>query len=184
MEKADIEKLVAEVQQGSEQAFASLYDEFADRIYKFISFKTSDPEHAEDLLQEVFVKAWHGCKKLELKDLNFSAWLYTVASNTVNDHFRKVYRRPQTVSLDPIFDTAADNDTSDLVNSSLDAVLLHKALSELPINYKQVLELRFIQELSVEETAKVLKKNSVSVRVLQHRAMKKLERIFKHHETR
>lgn len=184
MEKGSVEKLVAEVQDGSEEAFAALYDEFADRIYKFISFKTSDPQHAEDLLQEVFVKAWHGCKKLELKDLNFSAWLYTVASNTINDHFRKVYRRPQTVSLDPGFDTAAADDTSDLVNSSLDAALVQKALKELPQNYKQVLELRFIQEFSIEETAKALKKNSVSVRVLQHRAMKKLERIFKNNETR
>lgn len=184
MEKGSIEKLVAAVQQGSEEAFAALYDEFADRIYKFISFKTSDPEHAEDILQEVFVKAWHGCKKLELKDLNFSAWLYTIASNTVNDHFRKVYRRPQTVSLDPAFDTPAPHDTSELVSSSLDARLVQKALHALPANYKQVLELRFIQEFSIEETAKALKKNSVSVRVLQHRAIKKLERIFKINEKR
>jgi RNA polymerase sigma-70 factor (ECF subfamily) len=182
MDTGTLNKLIARVQQGDQEAFSQVYDEFAERIYKFISFKISDREQAEDLLQEVFVKVWHGCPKLKLEDLNFTAWLYTVAGNTVKDHYRKVYRRPQTVSLDPAMDITASEDSSRLASSALDRTAVQAALEMLPDNYKQVLELRFIQEFSIEETAKAMQKNSVSVRVLQHRAIKKLETIFKNYQ--
>jgi RNA polymerase sigma-70 factor (ECF subfamily) len=171
--------LVAKIQQGDDQAFSLLYDQFADRIYKFIRLKVSEEEQAEDLLQEVFVKAWQGAKKLELADLNFSAWLYRVASNTVNDHYRKVYRRPQTVELDPAFNVAAPDDTEKLAEDSFEAAAMGKVIEELPANYKQIIELRYFQDFTVEETAKVLNKSSVTVRVLQHRAVKRLKQLFK-----
>lgn len=180
MEKDEVEQLVMRAQTGDQEAFSLLYDEFAGRIYKFIKFKIFDDEQAEDLLQEVFVKAWTGCPKLRLADLNFSAWLYTVASNTVNDHFRKVYRRPQTVSLDPAIDIPGDSDTSRNTTAAFDGALVYQALEKLPPHYKQVLELRYIQEFSIEDTARAMRKSSIAVRVLQHRAMKRLQNTFKH----
>ncbi len=175
-----MEKLVRASQTGDQEAFALLYDEFATKIYKFITFKISDTEQAEDLLQEVFIKAWRGCGSLDLHNLNFSAWLYTIAGNTVNDYFRKVYRRPQTVSLNEEIDIIATDDTSTQADNSINSDIVQKALSNLPTNYKQVLELRFIENFSVEETATILKKSNVTVRVLQYRALKKLEGLFKH----
>lgn len=180
MEASTMEKLVRASQTGDQEAFALLYDEFATKIYKFITFKISDTEQAEDLLQEVFIKAWRGCGSLDLHNLNFSAWLYTIAGNTVNDYFRKVYRRPQTVSLNEEIDIIATDDTSTQADNSINSDIVQKALSNLPTNYKQVLELRFIENFSVEETATILKKSNVTVRVLQYRALKKLEGLFKH----
>jgi len=177
-ETRHIIQLVAKIQQGDQEAFSQLYDEFADRIYKFIRLKVSDNEQAEDLLQEIFVKAWQGCKKLELKGLNFSAWLYRVASNTINDHYRKVYRRPQTVELDPAYNLAGTDDTEKLTEDSFEADSIRKVIDELPENYKQIIELRYFQDFTVEETAKVLNKSSITVRVLQHRATKKLKQLF------
>jgi RNA polymerase sigma-70 factor (ECF subfamily) len=182
MDNGKLLKLIQKAQSGDEQAFGEIYNELAAPIYKFISFKTSDPEEAEDLLQQVFMKVWAGLGKLSLHDLHFTAWIYTIAGNTIRDHFRKVYRRPQTVSLDPALDIASKEDSSRAVSSSLDGVLVQAALEKLPPEYKQVLELRFMQELSIVETAKALGKSSVATRVLQHRAMKKLEYIFKNHE--
>lgn len=181
MAHADLEKLIRKAAQGDETAFGLLYDEFAEALYKFIRFKVSETEQAEDLLQEVFIKAWQGIPKLELDNLNFSAWLYTVASNTVNDYFRRMYRRPQTVSLSPELDIRAGSDTSRMAEARIDSDYTRILLNSLPPEYKQVLELRFIQEFSVEETARVLKKSSVSTRVLQYRALKKLESIYKRH---
>jgi RNA polymerase sigma-70 factor (ECF subfamily) len=176
---SEIIQLVKKVQGGDEVAFSSLYDEFADRIYKFVRLKVSDAEQAEDLLQEIFVKAWQGCKKLDLNDLNFSAWLYRVASNTVNDHYRKVYRRPQTVELDPAYNLAGTDDTEKLTEDSFESEAMRKVVGDLPDNYKQIIELRYFQDFTVEETAQVLDKSSVTVRVLQHRAIKKLKQLFK-----
>lgn len=182
METSHINELVVKTKQGDQEAFSALYDEFADRIYKFIRMKISESEQAEDLLQEVFVKAWQGSKTLEVTDLNFSAWLYKVASNTVNDHYRKVYRRPQTVELDTAYNIASTDDTERLAENGFEAEAMKKVLDELPENFKQVLELRYFQDFTVEETAKILNKSSVTVRVLQHRATKKLKQLFNEHE--
>ncbi len=182
MDKAELIELVKQMQGGDQQAFSDIYDEFADRLYKFIRIKVASTEQAEDLLQETFVKAWQGCRQLRTDELNFSAWLYRIAANTVADHYRKVYRRPQTVELSPDMNMPALDSTEQLTESGFDVRDIHKALDELPPHYRQVIELRFFQEFSIEETSKVLKKSSVTVRVLQHRATKKLEQIFKSHE--
>lgn len=182
MQASRINELVAKSQKGDQQAFSLIYDQFADKIYKFIRIKVGTAEQAEDLLQEIFVKAWQGCKKLDVADLNFSAWLYRVASNTVNDHYRKVYRRPQTVELDPAFNIAAPDQTEKLAEDGFEAAAVRKVLDNLPDNYKQIIELRYFQDFTVEETAKVLGKSSITVRVLQHRATKKLKQLFKEHE--
>lgn len=179
MDKSQVNDLVAKIQKGDEQAFSLIYDEFADRIYKFTCLKVSEPEVAEDLLQEVFVKAWQGCKTLELEDLNFSAWLYRVASNTINDHYRKAYRRPQTTELDPAFNIASTDVTEKATEDSFDAQAMREVIDELPDNYKQIIELRYFQDFTVEETAKVLNKSSVTIRVLQHRATKKLRQLYR-----
>lgn len=181
MVDAELKKLIRGAANGDEEAFGRLYDEFADALYKFVRFKITDPEQAEDLLQEVFIKAWHGIPKLNLTDLNFSAWLYTVAGNTVNDYFRRVYRRPQTVTLNPDIEIASAHDTSRTTEAAINTDHVRAALEKLPLDYKQVLELRFIQEFSVEETARVMGKSNVSTRVLQYRALKKLETIYKRH---
>ena len=78
--------LVAKMQQGDQESFTLLYEEFSDRIYKYIRIKLPSDQEAEDVLQEVFVKTWQGSKKLQLDGLNLSAWLYKIAGNTINDH--------------------------------------------------------------------------------------------------
>lgn len=174
--------LVAKMQQGDQESFALLYEEFSDRIYKYIRIKLPSDQEAEDVLQEVFIKTWQGSKKLQLDGLNLSAWLYKIAGNTINDHYRKSYRRPQTISLDPDIDIPANDDTSLNTERNSNAKEIQKVLKELPTNYRQVIELRFFQDFTIEETAKIMGKTSVGVRVLQHRATKKLEKIYKLYE--
>lgn len=182
MVDAELKKIVHRATLGDEEAFGRIYDAFADTIYKFIKLKINDSVQAEDILQDVFLKAWQGIPKLNLTNLNFSAWLYTVANNTVNDYFRRMYRRPQTVSLSQDFEITASYDTSRSTETAFTTEHIHAALDRLPPDYKQVLELRFIQEFSVEETARILHKTNVSTRVLQYRALKKLESIYKRYQ--
>ncbi len=182
MEATQITNLVRRMQTGDQDALSELYDGFADRIYTFLRHKVSTDQEAEDLLQDVFVKAWRGSKSLQLTDLNFSAWLYRIATNTANDHYRKVYRRPEVTTLDDAPEIAAPDDTSRAVEQSFISVQVREALDRLPASYKQVLELRFFQEYSIEETAHILGKSSLSTRVLQHRALRKLEQLYHHNE--
>jgi RNA polymerase sigma-70 factor (ECF subfamily) len=114
-----------------------------------------------------------------LEELNFSAWLFRVASNTINDHFRKIYREPNISELDEkaINVPSSDSPQKNLIRKD-DKTQLQSAFSKLPENYREILELRFIQEFNLKETCEILGRNSVSVRVLQYRALSKLKNIL------
>lgn len=182
MEQVDVVALVKRIKDGDQQAFGMLYDEFADRIYSFICIKVTDSVQAEDILQEVFLKAWKSRSKLALEELNFSAWLFKICIYSINDYYRKIYRKPPSLPLDISIDVEGVDDAPLRVEASIDAEILNRALEKLPLTYRQVLELRCIQEFSIKETAEIMQKSSASVRVLQHRAMQKLEEIFKYYE--
>lgn len=170
MQENDIQKLVSAAQTGDENAFGRIYDHFARPIYNFIFGKIRHKEVSEDLLHTTFLKAWVNIRSYKPKPTaKFSTWLYQIANYTLIDYWRT---RKSTVEL-----TEVEN----LIEFSSDPKLyeeyeyLWKALSELPQAYQTVLDLRFKQEMSVEETAQIMGKSSVGIRVLQHRALKALK---------
>lgn len=140
--------------------------------------KIPSREQAEDILQETFLKAWQALPKLKLENLYFGAWLYKIARNLTNDHYRKAYRTPKLEDIDEHFDLASAGDAAETAATSLDLMRVRGALPQLKEEYRQVLELRFVQEFSVEETAKVMGKTKVAVRIVQHRALKKLHSLL------
>lgn len=171
----DILQLVKKSQNGDSGAFGQLYDLFAQRIFRYISLKIQDNSLAQDLLQDTFIKAWKGLPALREKDLNFSAWLYKIAGNCVNDYFRKKYRSPDTVELKEASFVSVPDRIGEQLAIEADMQAIESAFKKLPAQYRQVLELLFIQDFSLRETAEILQKNYVSVRVLQFRALKRLK---------
>jgi RNA polymerase sigma-70 factor, ECF subfamily len=174
----DIKDLVAEIKKGNTEAFAEVYDLYSDRIFRFVKLKVSNQSQAEDIVQDVFVKAWKGCESLPLDKLQFSSWLYKIASNTVNDYFRKMYRTPDISPLESGMELASGQSIEAEVNMTFDLARVRDALSGLPSQYRQVLELRFSQDFTIAETADILGKSSLAVRLLQHRALNKLHTII------
>jgi RNA polymerase sigma-70 factor (ECF subfamily) len=174
MDTEELRDIVERAQKGEKTAFGELYDMHANKIYRFISFKIPTREQAEDILQETFFKAWQALPKLKLEDLNFSAWLYRIARNLVNDFYRVAKRRPTPDNLDDYYDLASSTDTLEEVSTEFDINVMREAVKRLSAHYRQVLELRFIQELSIEETANIMGKTAIAVRITQHRAIKKL----------
>lgn len=178
----EITNLIIKIQNGDQAAFAELYDQYAGRIYKYIRSRISDPRSSEDILQEVFLKVWRGCQGLDINQLNFSAWIYKITHNTINDYYRKQYRSPDIVELDHSTDAKAPNNVVQEIADKLTSEKIKKAIEELPANYRQVIELRFYQQFSIEETANIMNKNGLSIRVLQYRAIQKLKSIAKRYE--
>lgn len=178
MESSETLRLATAASQGSSEAFSHLYDYFAPRIYKFIQFKVQSREQAEDILQDTFLKVWQALPKVNLENFNFSAWLYRIARNTVNDYYRRQYRKPEPVELNEnMIIVSKESLVGDAVTSSeIEQVKL--ASKHLPAHYRQVLELRFVQEFSVTETAQIVGKSSLAVRLIQHRALKQLRQIL------
>lgn len=176
----DLTLTLKKAQEGNTDAFAELYDEYADKIFRFISLKVQDKQHAEDILQDTFVKAWSGLGTLDTSDCNFNAWLYKVASNTVNDYFRKRYRSPDISELTDSVVIVASDSPERHTQSTYDTALVQESLQHLPKQYQQILELRFIQDFTIQETAEILGKSNLAIRLLQHRALKQLKNILYH----
>jgi RNA polymerase sigma-70 factor, ECF subfamily len=173
-----LDDLLTKAKQGDTAAFGEIYDIFAERIFRYIKIKVKNQQQAEDLLQDIFYKAWIGIKSLSLENLNFSAWLYKVANNTINDYYRKVYRTPVMVEINENLAQQENLYYTDRFNFN-DIEIVRESMERLPVQYKQVLELRFIQEFSLDETAKTLGRTNLAVRLLQHRALKKLQTVIK-----
>jgi RNA polymerase sigma-70 factor, ECF subfamily len=170
----DIQAAITKAKEGDREAFGHVFDQFSDRIFRYIRFKVKDQVQAEDILQEVFLKAWLGLPKLSAESLNFSAWIYRIASNTVNDFYRKQYRTPIMVDLESVPEIESNDHQVDI----FDIQFLNQGMEKLPVQYKEILELRFVQEFNLEETSKILNKTNMAVRIAQHRALKSLRKIL------
>lgn len=161
---------------GDKEAFSVIYDAYVDKIYKFIYFKV-DSADAEDITELTFIKAWEKRKKYDPKKSSFSSWLYTIARNTVIDHYR--VSKP-VAELDPtLSDDKRISNPKDRTEQSLNADFLREAVSELPKNYRDIILLRFIDDLSYSEIAKILDKSEGSIRIMQFRAIRQLRDILK-----
>jgi RNA polymerase sigma-70 factor (ECF subfamily) len=174
MEDSDVKIIVAKAQTGDADAFGQIYDLYSKQIYNFLFNKLRHKETAEDLVHTVFLKAWTNLRSYKPQSTaKFSTWLFQIANFTLIDHWRT---RKATTELTEI---------ENLAQFALDPLLYEEyeylwiAISKLPLEYQTVLDLRFKQEMSVEETAHIMGKSSVGIRVMQHRALKALKTLLK-----
>lgn len=153
--------------------FSQIYDQYVEKIYRFIFFKVSSQEIAEDLTSETFLRCWKKFKTEENQIKNPQAFLYQIARNLVTDHYREK-GRTQIVSADyvSITDPRTDLEEETLFNSDLNTIKL--ALTNLKGDYQEVVICHYIEDLSIAEMAKILDKSEGAVRVMLHRALKTL----------
>jgi RNA polymerase sigma-70 factor (ECF subfamily) len=169
-------ELVARALQGDSGAFGHLYDRYLNPLYRYIYYRVADRLEAEDLTETVFLKAWEAIHRLDPKGLNFQAWLYRIAHNTVVDHFRS---RKSEIPLENLTNLHHKGPTPEQeIQSKLEAARLARALSQLNPDQQQVIACRFIAGISHSETAEVMDLMEGHVRVLQHRALKRLKELL------
>ena len=168
-----IELLVKRSQQGESMAFGKLYDQFVDRIYRYIYFRVPKDD-VEDLTEMVFLKAWEKIHQYKFGRKSFSAWVFRIAHNLVVDTYR--FNKNKEVSeLSPnVPEHRREHNPIKVTEHGLHSQYLKDALGNLKPHYKQIVILKFINELSNKEIADVLGKSEGSVRILQFRALKAL----------
>jgi len=134
------------------EAFAALFDMHRNQVYRFILYKTNNPELADDLMDEAFLKAWESIERYQVTEKPFSHFLMKISRNLVVDYWRA--NKKHLGNLDDCFDlTDNKTTTADIVANGLDIEALTLALGNLPDNYREVIILRFIEGYSHEETA-------------------------------
>ncbi|MEK9173594.1 MAG: sigma-70 family RNA polymerase sigma factor [Patescibacteria group bacterium] len=172
------ENLIQGAARGESSAFGQLYDLYQPRIYRFVLIKVGQREEAEDLTHQVFLNAWQNMKGYKSRGFPFSSWLYRIARNKVIDFYRTKRESISIDRVDPeIFLAPAIQQFS--FDKNIEAEGLARAIQELEPNYQDVVIMRFVEDLTVAETAAALKKSQGSVKVIQHRAIKKLKEILK-----
>jgi RNA polymerase sigma-70 factor (ECF subfamily) len=166
----DEEKLVKRAQQEPE-AFAQIYEEYFDKIYRYIVIRIGSEAEAEDLTQQVFLNALKSLSSFKWRGVPFSAWLYRIAHNQVVDYLRKKTKHA-TESLDGMAKAVIGNDDPQMEferKVDIEQVLL--ATKRLTEAQREVISLRFASELSVAEAAKVMGKSEGAIKALQHSAI-------------
>ena len=169
-------RLLARAKGGEEAAFAEIYNLFFKKIYRFIFFRVGHKEVAEDLAEEVFLKAFTKISSINESGA-FEGWLYRIARNLVIDYYRQ---KKSTVALEEIENTLEyETNVVDVVNLQNQQKVLLKLIKELSAEQQVVLKLKFFEDLENHEIAELLNKSEGSVRVIQHRAIIKLQELIK-----
>jgi RNA polymerase sigma-70 factor (ECF subfamily) len=171
------QSLVERAIQRDEAAFSELYEEYFDKIYRYITLKIGDRMEAEDITQQVFLNALRSIASFKWRGISFSAWLFRIAHNQVVDYFRKKSKRPS-VPLENAR-VAAGDDPEMVAERNLDMEDLIRASHELTDLQREVISLRFAGDLRIAEVARIMGKSEGAIKALQHSAIAALRKTLK-----
>lgn len=171
-ERTNERDIIARAQAGDKGAISDLYKAYSDPIFQYISYRVESSTVAEDLTGEVFLRMVRGLTTYEDRGLPFGAWLFRIAANLVNEHYRQ--HKQMRVSALTEDERSNDTDPFERLAQQEEREQLLKALHALPAEYQDILILRFMRNLSHTEVAAILAKSETAVRALQHRALKAL----------
>ncbi len=174
------ESFIKKAQAGEAEAFAWLYDKHIKQIYRFVYLKVTHRANAEDLTQQIFLNAWQNIRNYQSQGFPFSSWLYRIAGNAVIDHYRteKHHVAIETISEDAL---AFEPDNKNL-DREMEIQTIKKAIAGLEADQQSVVIMKFVEDMNNKEIAAALDKSEGAVRVIQHRALKKLKDLLQEKE--
>ncbi|MFJ5261721.1 ECF subfamily RNA polymerase sigma factor, BldN family [Streptomyces sp. NPDC088387] len=170
--------LVERAQAGEADAFGRLYDQYSDTVYRYIYYRVGGKATAEDLTSETFLRALRRIGTFTWQGRDFGAWLVTIARNLVADHFKSSRFRLEVTTGEMLDANEVERSPEDSVLESLSNAALLDAVRRLNPQQQECVTLRFLQGLSVAETARVMGKNEGAIKTLQYRAVRTLARLL------
>ncbi|MFF8034795.1 MULTISPECIES: ECF subfamily RNA polymerase sigma factor, BldN family [unclassified Streptomyces] len=170
--------LVERAQAGEAEAFGRLYDQYSDTVYRYIYYRVGGKATAEDLTSETFLRALRRIGTFTWQGRDFGAWLVTIARNLVADHFKSSRFRLEVTTGEMLDANEVERSPEDSVLESLSNAALLDAVRRLNPQQQECVTLRFLQGLSVAETARVMGKNEGAIKTLQYRAVRTLARLL------
>lgn len=174
----DERNLIIRATGGEAEAFGRLYDHYMPMIYRFILLRVAEREEAEDLTHQVFLKAWQNIGGYSEKGLPFSSWLYRIARNSVIDHYRRTRPVADLEDEENSEELIVRPDILDKLDLKSDARKAFEAISSLKDIEREIVIMRFVDDLSVKEVAEAVGKTEGAVKLAQHRALNKLRTIL------
>ena len=177
-ERSRLIALVELARQGDADAFGMLYDHYQGPVYRFLFHRTRSTTLAEDLTSETFFRALRNMQNFRWQGKDFGAWLMTIARNLATDHFKAGRTRLEVATEDMgVHDDATEGPEHAVLASLTNEVLL-TSLTELPTEQRDCLIMRFLQGMSIAETAAVLGRSEGAVKQLQLRGVRNLAKLM------
>ncbi len=175
---ADVVALVTRAQAGDAEAFGQLYDRYVDVVYRYVYYRVGTQTLAEDLVSETFLRALRRIGSFSWQGRDFAAWLITIARNLIADHFKSSRYRLEVATADMLdADRATEGPEQDVLDGITNSTLL-EAVKRLNPEQQECVVLRFLQGLSVTETALAMGKTDGAIKALQFRAVRSLGRLL------
>lgn len=171
-----VRALVTLAQQGDGEAFATIYERYVDVVYRYVYYRVGSHHVAEDLTSETFVRALRRLDSYTWTGRDIAAWFVTIARNLVVDHVKSSRYRLEVTTGDMLDgDERAPSTEAQVLERLRDERLLD-AMKQLKADQQECLSLRFLQGLSLAETAEVMGRSGGAVKQLQLRAVRSLHR--------
>ncbi|MBF4163861.1 sigma-70 family RNA polymerase sigma factor [Nocardioides acrostichi] len=180
-DEADRERLIALVELargGDSEAFGLLYDHYQGSVYRFLFYRTRSTQLAEDLTSETFFRALRSMQNFRWQGKDFGAWLMTIARNLATDHFKAGRTRLEMTTEDMGQHDDATEGPEQAVLAQLTNEILVEALAQLPEEQRDCLVMRFLQGMSIAETAAVLGRSDGAIKQLQLRGVRNLAKLM------
>ncbi|MBE0695466.1 MAG: sigma-70 family RNA polymerase sigma factor [Anaerolineaceae bacterium] len=176
-DQQSITHLIVRAKQGDAAAIGELYERYRLGVYRYFFYRSGDTHIADDLTSEVFIRMIRALSGYKLQNGLFQAWLYQIAHNLLNDHYRKTGNHnhielEENTMNDPVFSRSRP------VEHSLNGVALNQALKVLSNEQRDVIVMRFISEMSIAEVAQTIHKSEDAVKGLQRRALSSLRAVL------
>ncbi|MEN3361784.1 MAG: polymerase sigma-70 factor, subfamily [Mycobacteriales bacterium] len=166
--------LVRAAQAGDPEAFGRIYDRYLDLVFRYAYHRLGDRTLAEDITSETFVRALRRLDSLQYQGRDIGAWLVTITRNLILDHLKSSRYRMEVVTDDlRQADRATEGPEAAVLDRLANATLL-RCVRQLGAEQQECVVLRFLQGLSVAETAVIMGKNEGAIKALQHRAIRRL----------
>lgn len=172
-----LSSLITRAKEGDKDAFGQIYNLFYKRIFRYCQFnlKYRRIEEAQDICQETFLKAYKSISSFsERKGGSFQAYLFRIARNLIIDSSRK----KKDVPLKEYLKVEAEGDLDEQIDKKQENQKLKEALDKLPEVERQIVILRYFEELTTAEVAGVIGKREGALRVRSHRVLKKLKEML------
>ena len=175
-------EVVTLAKKSNTEAFSTLYTTYFSPIYKYIYFRIGNKAEVDDLVQDVFLKAFSSFSNYsnegEYAEKPFLAYLYTIARNSTIDHYRK--KKPVEIDEEEYLNIADTQDTpEEFASKKHTSEILLREISNLPTDQEEVVTLRCINGFSTKEISSMLDKTEDAIRQLQSRAIKHLRKKLK-----
>lgn len=179
VEQTEVTLLVTRAQEGDADAFGMLYDRYVTLVYRYVYYRVGSPALAEDLVSETFLRALRRIGTFTYQGKDVGAWFITIARNLIADHYKSSRYRLELTTGDMMSaDKATEHSTETLVLESLTNATLLDAVRKLNPEQQECISLRFLQGMSVTETAQAMGKNEGAIKALQYRAVRALGRML------